>query len=51
MERNIDISEAQVIRYNYGRTNTFLIQGTTGRLLVDTEYAGTLTNRKEAACH
>lgn len=32
---------AVMIRLNYGRTNTFLIQGTTGNLLVDTDYAGT----------
>lgn len=31
-----------MIRLNYGRTNTFLIQGRTGNLLVDTDYAGTL---------
>lgn len=31
-----------MIRLQYGRTNTFLIQGTTGNLLVDTDYPGTL---------
>lgn len=31
-----------MIRLDYGRTNTFLIQGTTGNLFVDTDYAGTL---------
>ena len=31
-----------VSRLKYGNTNTFLVHGTTGNLLVDTDYAGTL---------
>lgn len=31
-----------VNRLKYGNTNTFLIRGTSGNLLVDTDYAGTL---------
>lgn len=31
-----------VIRLKYGNTNTFFLRGTTGNLLVDTDYAGTL---------
>lgn len=31
-----------MLRLKYGRTNTFLIRGTAGNLLVDTDYAGTL---------
>ncbi len=31
-----------VIRLKYGNTNTFLIRGSNGNLLVDTDYAGTL---------
>ncbi|MBQ8378092.1 MAG: MBL fold metallo-hydrolase [Oscillospiraceae bacterium] len=31
-----------VTRLRYGNTNTFLVRGTTGNLLVDTDYAGTL---------
>ncbi len=31
-----------VSRLKYGNTNTFFIRGTTGNLLVDTDYAGTL---------
>lgn len=31
-----------VINLRYGNTNTFLIRGTSGNLLVDTDYAGTL---------
>ncbi|MCR4673091.1 MAG: MBL fold metallo-hydrolase, partial [Lachnospiraceae bacterium] len=30
-----------MIRLKYGNTNTFLIQGSIGSLLVDTDYAGT----------
>lgn len=33
---------AQMIKLQYGRTNTFLIRGTVGNLLVDTDYPGTL---------
>lgn len=32
-----------VNRLKYGNTNTFFLQGTAGNLLVDTDYAGTLT--------
>lgn len=32
----------KVIRLKYGNTNTFFLRGTTGNLLVDTDYAGTL---------
>ena len=31
-----------VIKLKYGNTNTFFIRGTSGGLLVDTDYAGTL---------
>ncbi len=31
------------IKLKYGNTNTFFIRGTSGNLLVDTDYAGTLT--------
>ena len=31
-----------VVKLRYGSTNTFFIRGTTGNLLVDTDYAGTL---------
>lgn len=31
-----------VTKLRYGNTNTFLIRGTSGNLLVDTDYAGTL---------
>lgn len=31
-----------VTRLKYGNTNTFFLRGTTGNLLVDTDYAGTL---------
>lgn len=31
-----------VIKLRYGNTNTFLIRGTNGNLLIDTDYAGTL---------
>lgn len=31
-----------VTRLRYGNTNTFFVRGTTGNLLVDTDYAGTL---------
>ena len=31
-----------VNRLKYGNTNTFLIRGTSGSLLIDTDYAGTL---------
>lgn len=31
-----------VTKLKYGNTNTFLIRGTSGNLLVDTDYAGTL---------
>ena len=31
-----------MIRLKYGNTNTFLVQGSIGYLLVDTDYAGTL---------
>lgn len=34
--------ELMVTRLRYGNTNTFLIRGTFGNLLVDTDYAGTL---------
>ena len=32
-----------VSRLKYGNTNTFFIRGTSGNLLIDTDYAGTLT--------
>lgn len=32
----------KVIRLKYGNTNTFFLRGTTGNLLVDTDYAGML---------
>lgn len=32
-----------ITRIKYGNTNTFLIRGTKGSLLVDTDYAGTLS--------
>ena len=31
-----------MIRLKYGNTNTFLVGGSNGYLLVDTDYAGTL---------
>ena len=31
-----------VTRIRYGNTNTFLIKGTKGSILIDTDYAGTL---------
>ena len=31
-----------ITRLKYGNTNTFLIRGESGKLLVDTDYAGTL---------
>jgi len=30
------------IKLKYGNTNTFFIRGTSGNLLIDTDYAGTL---------
>jgi len=32
-----------MIRLKYGNTNTFLIEGKSGNLLIDTDYAGTLS--------
>ena len=32
-----------VIKLRYGNTNTFLVRGESGYLLVDTDYAGTLS--------
>ena len=32
-----------IIKLKYGNTNTFLIRGTVGNLLIDTDYAGTLS--------
>ena len=32
-----------MLRLKYGNTQTFLIEGKSGRLLVDTDYAGTLS--------
>ncbi len=33
-----------MIKLKYGNTNTFLIEGRTGNLLLDTDYAGTLSS-------
>ena len=33
-----------ITRLKYGNTNTFLVSGKSGRLLVDTDYAGTLSS-------
>ena len=32
-----------ISRLRYGNTNTFFIRGTSGNLLVDTDYAGTMS--------
>ena len=40
-ERLVDMMNL-VNKLKYGNTNTFLIRGTSGNLLVDTDYAGTL---------
>lgn len=39
------------IRLRYGRTNTFLVRGEHGNLLVDTDWAGTLSSFYKAAKH
>ena len=41
-----------VSKLKYGNTNTFFIQGTNGGLLIDTDYAGTLSEfYKEIKTH
>lgn len=35
--------DTQVIRLKYGNTNTFFVRGAKGSILVDTDYAGTLS--------
>ena len=34
----------EMVKLKYGNTNTFLIEGRNGNLLVDTDYAGTLSS-------
>ena len=40
---NFILQEKHMIKLKYGNTNTFFIKGTQGGLLIDTDYAGTLT--------